>query len=194
MNDISKTLQVLENNGIIVFPTDTAYGIGCRLDKPKAIERLLTIKGRPEGKAVPVLVSGFEMAAHIFRDITPGVETLIHKYWPGGLTIVYYCRNNLVGPVTGNTDKIGLRMPNHKLPLGIISGIGIPIPAPSANFSGQNTPFSLSQVEPALLEKVDLVLSGECGSIASTVVDCTTVPYNIIRQGAVVLPREDKNE
>src|SRR3989338_1907309 len=128
-NDILKAIQILNRGGIVIYPTDTAFGIGCRPDKPDSIKRLFALRRRPENKAVPVLVNSFAMAKKYWISPLPDiVRHLSQKYWPGGLTIIYYFKKGLVSPLAaGGKDTIGLRMPDHKIPLEIIKSIGVPI-------------------------------------------------------------------
>jgi L-threonylcarbamoyladenylate synthase len=105
------------------------------------------------------------------------------------LTIVDYCKKNMVlSPIRVAGVTIGIRFPNHPVPQMLIDGVGVPIVGPSANFHGKPTPFTFDSLDPAFLELVDFVIPGVCTNHAvSTVVDCTTDPYTVIRQGAVTL-------
>lgn len=188
MNQIEEAIKILKDGGIVIFPTDTAYGIGCRMDNNHAVERLFKIRRRPVTQATPVLVSAIDMAEDYLQSPTPyNVRRLMKKYWPGALTIVYSCDTDRVSPlVRGNSPNLGVRMPDHKDLLKIIEKVGVPILGPSANFHKLQTPYSYEDLDPALLKLVDLVLIGSCkiGNV-STVIDCSVTPFNIIRQGAV---------
>src|SRR5579862_9197242 len=133
MNDqINKAVEVLNNGGIIIYPTDTAFGIGCRIDKKNAIERLFEIRKRPITQATPVLINSIEMAKEYVTQIPQNVKELMEKYWPGALTIVLPCQAEKVHPfVRGNGNNIGIRIPDNQIILSIISKIGIPILGPS---------------------------------------------------------------
>lgn len=188
--DLKKAIYTLNNGGIVIYPTDTAYGIGCRIDKPEAVDRLFRIRKRPLTQATPVLVSSTDMALPYFIQPTDIVRHLMKTYWPGALTIVYYCRQDLIySPIRGGGKSVGLRMPDHQVALELIHGVGVPILGPSANFHSGETPYSRENLDPALVKLVDFVIPGECkiGNV-STVVDCTVNPYWIIRQGATKLP------
>ncbi len=191
MNDIQKAIEVLNQGGIIIYPTDTAFGIGCRIDKPEAVDKLFTIRKRPREQATPVLVDSVDMALLYFDSPSDVVRRLMETYWPGALTIVAPAKKNLFySPIRGGGNNIGLRMPNHETALKIISGVGVPILGPSANFHGDPTPYSFAELNPELVKLVDYVVPGECSvKQASTVVDCSVEPYKIIRQGAVMLER-----
>lgn len=188
-NTIQTAINILNRGGIIIYPTDTAFGIGCRIDNYKAIDRLFRIRRRPLAQPTPVLVSSTEMALPYFDHPSQIVRRLMREYWPGALTVIYNCKKNLVySPIRGGGETVGLRMPNHQTALTIIEGAGVPILGPSANFHGDPTPYQLSDLNPDLTKLVDLVVPGVTSiGQASTVVDCTVEPYKIIRQGTVNL-------
>jgi len=189
MNQIQKAVDIVKSGGIVVYPTDTAFGIGCRIDNRAAVDRLFAIRKRPLTQATPVLVSSEDMALTYFINPSDIVRRFMKTYWPGALTIISQCDTNAIySPIRGNGKTIGLRMPNNKTILEIIKRVGIPILGPSANFHGEATPYSMDDLSPDLVKLVDFVVSGECTvGQASTVVDCSVDPYTIVRQGAVIL-------
>lgn len=184
---IEEAIRVLKNGGIVIFPTDTAIGIGCKIDDKNAVERLFKIRRRPKTKAVPVLFSSVDMVRKYIKEIPQDVENLMKKYWPGVLTIILCCNKvNVPLLVRGGGDTLGVRIPNNKIIREIISRVGVPILGPSANFNGEKTPFEFEDLSLELVNLVDYVLNGEVGleKKVSTVVDCTVEPWKIIRQGA----------
>lgn len=188
---IRNAIQVLRSGGIVIFPTDTAFGIGCRMDDYQAVDRLFAIRKRSLTQATPVLVAGDGMAITYYLDPPEIVRRLMKQYWPGALTIIARCKKERVhSPIRGGGETIGFRMPNHETALALIRGVGVPILGPSANFSGHPTPYRDEDLDPELVKLVDFVVSGEAGSRyagPSTVVDCSVAPYRIVRQGAVQL-------
>lgn len=188
MVDLDQAIKILKEGGIVIYPTDTAFGIGCRIDNAQSVERLFEIRQRPVSQATPVLVNSIEMAQKYFLSpIDDNVRRLIKDYWPGPLTVVYKCKKDIIPPlVRGGTDTIGLRMPDHKVPLELIRSVSVPILGPSANFHGEPTPFEYSQLDRQLIKLVDYVIEGKCSAgNVSTVIDCSFEPWKIIRQGAV---------
>ncbi len=186
---IKQAIKILNQGGIVIFPTDTAFGIGCRLDRPTSVDRLFKIRQRPLTQAMPVLVDSPNMALAYFLNPSETVLALMREYWPGALTIVAPGRIEIIyAPIRSNGKNVGLRMPNHKATLKLIRGINVPLLGSSANFHGQPTPYKLEDLDPKLVKLVDYVLSGTCpvGQI-STVVDCSVEPPQILRQGAVNL-------
>lgn len=189
MDKFERAIEVLNQGGIIIFPTDTAFGVGCRLDRPQAIEKLFQMRKRPPNQASPVLVDSISMARRYFVDPNPLLSKLMEKYWPGALTLIGKCDPKLVHPlVRGQGETIGLRWPDHASIQQLISAVDVPILGPSANFHGFPTPFGLEELDPELVKLVDFVLAGECRLVqVSTVVDATGDQPRIIRQGAVNL-------
>lgn len=187
MKNVEKAIEILNKGGIIIFPTDTAYGIGCRMDRPEAVDRLFVIRKRPAIQATPVLVSSEEMALACWKDPPEIVRHLMSEYWPGGLTIIARAKKDEIhSPIRGGGDAIGLRMPDHPLTLEIIRRIGVGLLGPSANFHGEKTPYTETDLDPELVKLVDFVVPGQTkGTLVSTVVDCTVTPPVIRRQGAV---------
>ena|SRR3989344_431063 len=185
---IKDAIKVLRDGGIVIFPTDTAFGIGCRIDDEKAIEKLFRIRQRPKDQATPVLVDSLEMAKDYLSPIPKDViDELIKPYWPGGLTIVLPCRIDKVPKlVRGGGKTIGVRIPDNPVILEIIKGVGVPILGPSANFHGEKTPYRFEDLDKDIVKLVDYVVFGECSvKQASTVIDCSINPWKVIRKGAI---------
>lgn len=183
-------VKVFNQGGIIIFPTDTAFGIGCRIDDEKAVEKLFKIRKRPKNQATPVLVSSIEMAKKYLEPLPKEVLRLMDRYWPGALTIIYRCRTKKVPSlVRGGGNTLGVRMPKNPKVIELINKIGVPILGPSANFYGEKTPYSIGDLDKELVKKVDYVLEGKAGSkgTISTVIDCSQKPFKIIRQGIINL-------
>lgn len=186
--EIEQAVEVFKQGGIVIFPTDTAYGIGCRIDDKNAVARLFTIRKRSESKATPVLVNTVEMAQEYLVDISKDIrEKLIEKYWPGALTIVLPCKTEkILDLVRGGGGTLGVRMPDHPVILEIIKKVGVPIIGSSANFAGENTPYRFNDVDPELIKLADYVIEGECSAGRhSTVIDCSISPWKVLREGFV---------
>lgn len=194
MNKIDKAIEVLRKGGIIIFPTDTAFGIGCRMDDEKAVRRLFKIRRRPENQAFSVLTSSIEMTERYLKPLSHGVLELMKEYWPGAITLILQCiKEKVPGDVRAGGNTLGVRMPNNKIILSIIEGAGVPILGPSANFHGEKTPYYFKDLDPKLVKLVDYVVPGERVSrrkrinTASTVINCAQIPWEVIRQGVIEL-------
>lgn len=185
---VLQAAEVLKKGGIVVFPTETAFGVGCRIDKPESIRRLISWRKREEGKPFLVLVADLAMAKKYWEKLPEKVENLAKRFWPGPLTIVWFCKKELVrSEVRAGGKTLGIRVPGYELTRKLVELVGIPILAPSANFSGQPAPFKISEVDPKFLEGVDFFFQAPCGKWKepTTVLDCTKQPWKVVREGAI---------
>lgn len=190
-SDIQKAILILKQGGLVVFPTDTAFAVSCRMDDKKAVERLFKWRKRPASQAAPVLTE--DMVKMVQRYLLPIPEevtnALIEPYWPGALTIVLPCKiKKVLKMVRGSGKTLGVRIPGHPIARHLIRKTDVPLLGPSANFHGASTPYRYQDLDKEFLKGVDLVLEGECPiGLISTVVDCSEKPWKIIRNGAVQL-------
>lgn len=190
MNEIEQAIAIIKQGGIVIFPTDTAFGIGCRIDNEIAIERLFNIRKRPNIMATPVLFDSIERVRKYALSFDSKVEQLMIDHWPGALTVVLKCQTSKVPSlVRGGRETLGVRIPDHEIVRQLIRGADVPILGPSANFHGGKTPYDFKTLDKRLIKLVDFVLEGNTKGkrVPSTVVDCTRRPWKIIRQGEVVL-------
>jgi L-threonylcarbamoyladenylate synthase len=189
--------RVLAAGGAVAFPTDTVYGIAVALDTPGGIERLFAAKQRPLDKAIALLIADASQASEI-GEMNPAAKALADAFWPGGLTLVLPLRADrslpavLMGDATISQPKVGLRVPDHDAPRALARAVG-PLPTTSANRSGEPEAHDADELEAQLGPALDLILDGgpAHGGPASTVVDTTTQPVRILREGAISLERID---
>ena len=175
---IAIAAKVVRDGGLVVFPTETVYGIAANLLDGKAMKKLCTVKARPEGKPFTVHISDLKMIREMGCEITGKAEKLMARFWPGPLTIILRSRKG---------GKIGFRMPSNKTALELIRASGVPVVAPSANLSGGSAPVTAEEAMADLEGKIDMVVDGgrtEVG-LESTVVDLTVDPFKILRAGAI---------
>lgn len=192
---IKKAIEIFNKGGIVIFPTDTAYGIGCRIDRVNSVRKLFKIKRRSKSQPVLALVDSIEMAQNYLMPLDLKARELMEKYWPGALTIVYNCKIAKVPSIVrGGKKTLGVRMPNHPLILKLIKEIGVPILGPSANFHKKKTPYKFTDLDSKLLKLVDYILKENISKLPkpSTVVDCTKKPWRVLREGAVRLDLRPK--
>ncbi|MFA5339419.1 MAG: L-threonylcarbamoyladenylate synthase [Candidatus Omnitrophota bacterium] len=175
---IKKAAAELKKGGLVVFPTETVYGLGANLLDKKAIKKIYEIKKRPKNKPLTVHVADTASVRKITGKIPAGAERLIKKYWPGPLTIILR---------DSRGKKTGFRMPDNKIAFGLIKKAGVPVVAPSANISGNKPPTSAAEVLRDLDGKVDIVIDGGKTAIGieSTVVDMTGRRPKVLREGAI---------
>lgn len=182
---LSKAIKIVKDGGIIIYPTDTAFGIGCRIDKEESVRKLFKLRKRPDEKAVPILVSSINMA-RMYSGLSGESLKLAKKYWPGGLTVVVKSEPTVPSIVRGGGETIGVRMPNHNTTLELIRRVGVPIVGCSANFAGGKTPYKISDLDPELIKLCDFVMNGRCSAkTASTVVSINQNKVTVLREGAV---------
>lgn len=176
-SDTSRAAEVLKKGGVVIFPTDTVYGIGCIINSLPGEARIKRIK-KSEQK-FPVLVENFQQLHQLAR-VTGPAQKLIDKHWPGALTILFESKHE--------RQKIGIRMPKATNIRRLLTAVGAPLVATSANFHGQPTPKKYSELNESIKKLADYVLEGNCyEQQESTVVDTTVIPHKIIRKGAVKL-------
>jgi L-threonylcarbamoyladenylate synthase len=178
-------LQILQAGGVIAFPTDTVYGLGCLVTLSSSIDRLFEIKERDTTKAIAVLIGDLDQLDQVTIRIGEKALRLAEKFWPGALTLVVP-RNPKLPANLSPLPTIGVRMPNHAFARALLQRSG-PLATTSANISGQPNPVTAQDVLAQLADRVDLVLDGgSCpGGIPSTVVDCTANELRLLREGAL---------
>lgn len=178
-------LQVMEEGGIIAFPTDTVYGLACPAFSHKGIEKLYQIKGREATKAIPILIGSLVQLSMIAPALPEAALNLTDHFWPGALTLVIPRSPDLPDSLSAQ-PTVAVRMPDHPFTLELIKQSG-PLATTSANRSGQSNPLSAQDVLTQLGGMVDLVLDGGIvtGGVPSTIVDCTQKDVSIIRLGAI---------
>ena len=170
---------------IIIFPTDTSFGIGCIISNTGSIKRLYKIKGRPKGKPSTILVSNIEMARE-YTILDNRALLLVERFWPGPLTLVLSSGNLAPNFIKGEGGTLGIREPDHDLLKTIIDKVGEPILGPSANFSGDNPPYNLSTIDKKLIGMVDYVIEEKCGGQQnSTIIDLTNNKMSLVRKGPI---------
>jgi L-threonylcarbamoyladenylate synthase len=186
--DIARAADVLRSGGIVAFPTDTVYGIGAHAYLPEAVEQLYVAKGRPEVKAIPLLISGLAALPEVAADIPEQAYALAARFWPGALSLVLRRTARVPDVVTSGGDTVAVRVPNHPVTQALIAALGAPLAATSANRSEQPAPATADEVWAQLAGRIHLILDGgTCpGGMASTVLDLTISPARILRQGGVL--------
>jgi L-threonylcarbamoyladenylate synthase len=192
---IASGVRELLAGGLVVFPTETVYGLGADAFNADAVARVFRVKGRPSGNPLIVHVSGPEMARRVVARWTDEAERLARAFWPGPLTLVLPRAADLPAAVTGGGDTVGVRCPDHPVALALIEASGTPIVGPSANPSGRISPTTAEHVAEGLGRgAVDddaeggllIIDGGACrAGIESTVLDLTVDPPRILRPGVV---------
>jgi tRNA threonylcarbamoyl adenosine modification protein (Sua5/YciO/YrdC/YwlC family) len=184
---ISSAMQVLQQDGLIAFPTDTIYGLAASAFNPKGILKIYAAKQRSEEKALPILIGDFSQLDSLVLFIREPVRRIAETFWPGALTLILPKGPNIPSELSGY-PTIGIRMPNLAFTLNLLQKTG-PLATTSANISDGPNPTSAEDVVAQLGEEVDLILDGgpTPGPIASTVVDASGPSLKILREGPITL-------
>jgi len=182
--EIEKGVRILKRGGVIVFPTDTVYGLGADAFNSRAVERIYEIKNRPRHQQFPLLISDISQLTAMAGEIPGIARFLAERFWPGGLTLVLPKANSLPTHLAPGRS-IAVRVPKHPVCLALIHGLGNPVIGTSANISGQPPALTADELEQQLGGKIDLVINGgKCpGGKESTIVDVTHEAPVILRQG-----------
>jgi L-threonylcarbamoyladenylate synthase len=172
---------------VVGIPTDTFYALSVDPFNLAAIEAVYRAKGRPETKALPILVSSVEQAVTLARDIPDCFLVLANKFWPGALTLVVEATHRLPLKVTGNTGRVALRWANCEVSTDLIEAAGGPITGTSANLSGFPSCTNAGQIVRQLGDRLPLILDGgdTGGTLASTIVRIDGEDWSIAREGAI---------
>lgn len=184
---VQRASEVLAQGGLVIFPTETVYGLAADALSEQAVRRVWEVKGRPSDKPLPVQVADTGGLRLLWRDVPQELLPLINAFLPGPLTLVYWRSALVPDIVTAGTETVGVRIPDHPVALALLRAFGRPIVAPSANLSGEAPPSCVADISSQLLEKVDLVIdAGHTGSgVPSTVLDVTARPARVLRAGAL---------
>jgi len=176
---INQAIQILEEDGIIVYPTDTIYGLGANIYSDKAIKKVFSIKKRDHNKPLSVCLSrigDISEIAYLGED-----DQQLNENLPGPYTILLKKKDHVSPLLTAGSEKIGIRIPNNKICRDLTRKF--PITSTSANISGEKVPITAEEVAEHLDDQVDLVIDGgKTKGTPSTVVDCTKKPPEILRQ------------
>jgi tRNA threonylcarbamoyl adenosine modification protein (Sua5/YciO/YrdC/YwlC family) len=185
---IEESVDCLLEGGIISIPTDTVYGIAADATNPAAVQRLFEVKNRDMNRAMVILIESSKQLAGIARNLTVEVRRLTEAFWPGPLTIIFEKRPGNFDHL-GSFDTIGIRMPDHSIPLALMQALGRPLACTSANISGQTEPYSADEVEGNIGGSLNAILdSGQLGQTPpSTVIDVTSEKYRVLRSGSVTI-------
>ena len=183
---LDEAVSLIKNGELVVFPTETVYGLGANAFDPVAVAKIFEAKGRPQDNPLIVHISRVEEVKGIARDVPEVFYTLAERFMPGALTVVLPKSDLIPGIVTAGGDTVAVRMPDHPVARELISR-SFPLAAPSANRSKHVSPTTARHVYDDLCGRVPLILDGgECGvGIESTVLDLTSGSPVVLRPGAV---------
>jgi len=184
---VEEGISILKRGGIVAFPTDTVYGLGACASNQQAVERVYTIKERPQNMALPLLLADTSQISGIADTVPEVAWLLVRHFLPGALTLVLPKANSLPDIVTGGGITVAIRIPAHPIPVALAEGLGTPIVGTSANLSGKPSALTADEVYAQFGDSIDLVIDGgRCpGGRESTIVDVTGETPVILREGAI---------
>lgn len=184
---ISVAVEALRQGGLVVFPTDTVYGIGASALLPSTVEQLFVAKARPRSMGIPLLLSSVTDIDVVTRDASKLASLLMRRFWPGGLTLVLWRSALVPDVVTAGGETVAVRLPDHPVPRSLAAGLGVPLAVTSANLSGHPSPVTAQDALRDLEGRVDVVLDGgPCpGGVESTIIDVTGAELALLREGAI---------
>jgi len=187
--EIHTAVHILRDGGVIAYPTETFYALGADCFQEKALVRIFQIKGRAFQNPVALIGGRAEDLDLIANGIPEGAMKLMRAFWPGPLTLLFPAAERLSLRLTAGTGKIGIRISSHPVARALAQALGHPLTATSANRSGQGECVRAAEVIQQIGDHLDLVINGgmTAGGNGSTIVDATTDPPEILREGAIAV-------
>ena len=184
---IAESAEIIEQGGVIAFPTRCLYGLGADAFNPEAVERIVQIKQRSEENPILVLIDSRKRLNSLVKHVPRVADAIMDAFWPGRVTLVFEARDSLPDPLTARTGKIGVRLPGHPVASALAKHVQRPLTGTSANISGQPGCYQAQNLDPAIANQLGLILDAGTliGGVGSTVVDVTVTPPQILREGAV---------
>jgi L-threonylcarbamoyladenylate synthase len=185
--EIEKAVETLREGGLVVFPTETVYGLGANASNPAAVRKIFEVKGRPENHPVIVHLDNQRYLHRWVSSVPPVAERLAAMFWPGPLTLILPKAENVNDVVSGGQDSIGVRIPSHPMAQQLLTAFGGGIAAPSANRYGRLSPTKPEHVRDELGDAVHVILDGGDATIGleSTIVSCLNNEVRLLRPGFI---------
>lgn len=182
---LDRYIQLIREGEIVAFPTETVYGLGADVWNPSAIRKVFARKERPTDNPLIVHVASIPAVEQFAREISADARTLMQRFWPGPLTLIFTKKPEVLDLVTAGLDTVAVRWPSHPLSQDLIASTG-PLVAPSANTSGRPSPTKAEHVREDFGEQFPIIDAGETAiGLESTVLDLSRQPYQVYRPGAV---------
>lgn len=179
LKNIQKARRIIKKGGIIIYPTDTLYGLGADIFNPQAIKNIFEIKGRDFNKPISILVSDFKNIKKLAL-LNKEQEKIVHGLLPGPFTLILKKKKCVSKLLTAGSQKVGIRIPDSKICQALTKNL--PITTTSANISGQKPTLNIKKMAKIFTRQVDLILSGRnLSGKTSTIIDLTQKPFKILR-------------
>ena len=180
-------VEILRVGGVVVYPTETFYGLGVDALNQKAIKKVFTIKGRSFAQPLLILIPEQDYLPRYVTEVSEKARRLMEHFWPGPLTMVFFASPQLPSILTAGTKKIAIRISPHPIARALTSAFAGPLTSTSANISGEQSPATAQEVFSHLGGMIDLIIDGgkTPGQMPSTIVDVTFSPPQLVREGVV---------
>lgn len=185
-DELDNVIKTIENGGVVIFPTDTVYGVAANALNEDAIKKLFDLKGRNDNKPICVLTSSLDKIKKV-AHVKENEEKLINKYMPGALTIILDKKDNVSDILTSNLKTVGVRIPNHEIALSILNKLDYPLATTSANISGQEAAVKMTDLRDYFDSKVDIIIDGGITDlkVSSTIVKIEDDEIKVLREGTL---------
>lgn len=187
---IEQAADALLDGGIVAYPTDTVYGLGCDATNLDAVSRLGALKQRAASEPFPIIIHTRATLRHLVADLTPEIDVVLRRHWPGGLTVVFQRRGSALSAVSPQ-GTLGIRIPDSPIALAIARALARPIVATSANLSGCPPLGCASEIAEVFTGRIDLIVeetsprSDSDHTTPSTVLDLSGETPRILREGTI---------
>ena len=184
-DEMKECVDIIKNGGIVIFPTDTVYGIGCNVFNENAIKKIFEIKNREYNKPINVLCSNIKDIHNMALELKEKEKEIIDKYMPGACTLIVNKKKEISNLLTAGLNTVGLRIPDNNIAIELISKCGIPIATTSANISGKMDNVEIGNIFEEFRDKVDIIIDGGKSKIGvpSTIVEVERDKIKVLRQG-----------
>ena len=181
--------ELLKNGELVGIPTETVYGLAANALNGKAVKSIFKAKGRPMDNPLIVHIADISQVEDLVSSFPEKARALAKAFWPGALTIIMPCSQNVPAEVTAGLNTVAVRFPSHKTALEIIKSAGVPLAAPSANLSGSPSPTTAQHVYNDLNGRIPLIIDGGESNVGleSTVITVATEPPTLLRPGGITV-------
>ncbi len=186
---LERAARVISSGGLVVFPTETVYGLGANAFDAEACSKIYKVKGRPQDNPLIVHIGSLEDLVRIVIHVPETAKRFLDRLWPGPLTAILEKKRDVPDVVTAGLKTVAVRFPSHPVAMNLIKLSGVPIAAPSANVFGRPSPTSPEHVLKDMLGKVDVIIDGGITPLGleSTIIDFTKDPPVVLRPGPLTV-------
>ena len=185
--NLQQAAQILQSGGLVASPTETVYGLCANALNEEAVKNIYKAKGRPSDNPLIVHIADLGMLQPLVTEISPIAKTLMDRFWPGPMTLIFKASSLVPKVVTGGLDTVAIRFPSDPTITNLIKTSKLPLAAPSANTSGKPSPTNFARVYEDLNGKIDCIIEGGSSKygVESTVIDTTGDIATILRPGGI---------